>query len=408
MRRDEIHALGELAGEAVGGLAGVGSEMHEAIARRVFGALGPLGEPARIVHDGATATVHGAVRSSLRAAPRAGAGLLAKSRPDGEPLDRARLAGIALAALNGAVGDALTESESPLALAMTVRRHGRDVPLGAGELAGAFPQATSRLAIFVHGLIETEHAWRRPPLSSREAARPSYGSLLHRELGYTPVYVRYNTGRHISDNGRELARLLDDLVADWPVPVQEIALVGHSMGGLVARSACHIGEVAGHAFTGRVRHVFCLGSPHLGAPLEKVANVAGWTLARVPETYPFAKLVNVRSVGIKDLRFGSCAEEDWRDRDPDEFLTDRCREVPFLDSATYYFIGATVGRGPDDPLGHVLGDLLVRFPSASGRGRRRRIPFEVDRGRHIGGLTHFDLLNHPAVYEQLRGWLVPA
>jgi hypothetical protein len=147
--------------------------------------------------------------------------------------------------------------------------------------------------------------------------------------------------------------------------------------------------------------VFCLGTPHLGAPLEKAANVAGWALARLPETRAFAKLVNGRSVGIKDLRFGSCAEADWCDCDPDEFLRDRCQDVPFLETATYYFIGATLR----DNQNALIGDLLVRYPSASGNGRRRRIPFEIDNGLHLGRATHFDLLNHPAVYEQLRKWL---
>src|SRR5204862_5822017 len=154
----------------------------------------------------------------------------------------------------------------------------------------------------------------------------------------------------------------------------------------------------------RDRQVLRLGSPHLGAPLEKAANAAAYALARLPETRAVATVVNGRSVGIKDLRFGSCAEDDWCDCDPDEFLRDRCTEVPFLECATYYFVGATLSRRSDDALA-VVGDLLVTFPSASGNGRHRRIPFEIDHGRHVGGLTHFGLLNHPAVYEQIRPWL---
>jgi pimeloyl-ACP methyl ester carboxylesterase len=191
------------------------------------------------------------------------------------------------------------------------------------------------------------------------------------------------------------------------VAVEEIALVGHSMGGLVARSACHYGADRGYGWAGQVRHVFCLGTPHLGAPLEKAANLAGWGLGRSELSRPFAALVNVRSAGIKDLRFGSCVEEDWCDCDPDEFLRDRCTEVPFLPAATYYFIGATISRDPGDPLGRLAGDLLVRFPSASGQGGRRRIPFAIDNGAHLGGLNHFQLLNHPAVYEQMRSWITP-
>jgi hypothetical protein len=150
--------------------------------------------------------------------------------------------------------------------------------------------------------------------------------------------------------------------------------------------------------------VFCLGTPHLGADLEKGVNALASALGRLPETRPFAKFLNARSVGIKDLRFGSCVEEDWCDCEPDEYLRDRCKEVPFLPGASYYFIGASLTEGR---LGQMLGDTLVRIPSASGRGsgKGRRIPFEVDNGHELSGLTHLDLLNHPAVYEQIRTWL---
>jgi pimeloyl-ACP methyl ester carboxylesterase len=288
-----------------------------------------------------------------------------------------------------------------------VRVRGDDVPVVCESLADAFNDATRKVVVFVHGLVETDEAWTVLPLrsgSSGERPRP-YGSRLRSDLGYTPVYLRYNTGRHISDNGAELSALLERLVAAWPVEVEELVLVGHSMGGLVARSACHHGEADGAAWTRAVRHVFCLGSPHLGAPMEKGANVLGWALSRLPESRPFAKVVNGRSVGIKDLRYGACAETDWVDADPDELLRDRVGEMPFLPDATYYFVGATLSRSPNGPLSRAFGDLLVRFPSASGAGRRRRIPFEVDNGAHVGGLTHFDLLNHEAVYGLLRDWL---
>jgi pimeloyl-ACP methyl ester carboxylesterase len=284
---------------------------------------------------------------------------------------------------------------------------GEDVALEPAALAAAFPQATPRLAVFVHGLVETDDSWRLPPMSRGAGVRRTYGERLHDELGYTPLMLRYNTGRHISDNGRSLSALLEAVVEGWPVPVEEIALVGHSMGGLVARSACHCGEEEGRRWTGHVRHVFTLGSPHLGSDLEKGVSVLGWALGRVPETRPLARLVNRRSVGIKDLRYGAIAELDWKGHDPDEFLRDRCHEIPFLAGAAYYFIGVTLSPGP---VGRVLGDLLVRLPSASGRGRDgcRSIPFEVDNGRHLEGLTHFDLLNHPAVYDQMRDWLTRA
>jgi pimeloyl-ACP methyl ester carboxylesterase len=191
------------------------------------------------------------------------------------------------------------------------------------------------------------------------------------------------------------------------VSVAEIVLVGHSMGGLVARSACHYGEREGMRFTDEIRHVFCLGTPHLGADLEKGANALAWALGKLPETRAVGQFLNARSVGIKDLRYGACVEEDWSGCEPDEFLRDRCSEVPFLPDAAYYFIGATLTPAP---LGRLIGDLLVRSPSASGRGtgRGRRIAFEVDNGHELVGVNHFQLLNHPAVYEQLRTWITRA
>jgi len=395
MRAGEIREAGRLAGEAIGGVALFAMGMHEGIAARVFGALGPLGLPARFVHDRAVGAVYPAVRRTLAAGPRAGAERLALSAPPDAPSAASSLRGsLAIAALNGAIGDALQAGGSDLALEMTLRRDGAELgPVSAEDVSG-------RLAVFVHGLCETDDAWR---LFAPD--RVSYGDLLADELGYTPLYVRYNSGLHISDNGRRLSALLDQAVASWPVPVEEIALFGHSMGGLVSRSACQQGHEAGAAWIEPLKHVFCLGSPHLGAPLEKAANLAGWALGRLPETRPFAKLVNGRSVGIKDLRFGSCAEADWCDCDPDEFLRDRCQDVPFLETATYYFVGATLSRSENGMLGRLVGDLLVRYPSASGNGRRRRIPFELDNGFHLPGATHFHLLGHPSVYEQLRSWL---
>jgi pimeloyl-ACP methyl ester carboxylesterase len=398
MYGSDIRAVGELAGDGLAAGGALISEMHAGIASRPFAALGLAAAPVRVLHDGISRAVYGGVRGGLRLAAKGGAALAATRATDsGRALDCTPSGSLALGTVNGLWGDRLTA----LAYDMAVRRGCADVPVTPEGLAAAYPDATSRLAVFVHGLFGDDDNWRLFPLRGRRAGRRTYGERLYDELGYTPVTLRYNTGRHISDNGRALARLLDELVAGWPEPVEEIVLIGHSMGGLVARSACHYGG----AWTEHVRHVFSLGSPHLGADLEKGINAASWALRRLPETRALSTLLNARSAGIKDLRYGACVEEDWRDcADPDEFLRDRCTEVPFLPGVHYYFVGAALGG----PAGRVLGDLLVRIPSASGRGtgRGRRIPFEADHGHELTGLTHFDLLNHPAVYAQIRSWLL--
>ncbi len=406
MRKADVQAVGELAGEALAAGAALVKDMHEGIASRPFGILGLMAAPVRVIHDGVAGAVYGRVRDTLRAASRGGARLAAAGAvEEGPTLASTPRGSLTLGALNGFYGNHLRARENALAVDMEIRRRGTHVPATPEGLAVAFPDATTRIAVFVHGLCGDDQCWRLFPLRGR--ARRTYGERLQDELSFTPVQVRYNTGLHISDNGRALARLLDAIVTGWPTGVEELVLVGHSMGGLVVRSACHYGEADGRRWTDAVRHVFCLGSPHLGADLEKGANVLAWAFGRLPETRAFATVLNARSVGIKDLRFGACADDDWCDCDPDEFLHDRCTEVPFLPDATYYFVGATVREGP---LGTLVGDLLVRMPSASGRGsgKGRSIPFEVDNGKELSGLTHFDLLNHPAVYDQLRKWITRA
>jgi len=382
MDSGEVKAFGELGGRALAKPALTVRDIHHAFARRVFGALGPIGTPVRVIHDGISRAAYASVAAALRTPLKGGGAVIASRRlPGGRSMADTPVGAFALGALNGMWGDTIAREHPELDVGMTVRRE---------------DEATGKLVVFVHGLCENDASWRGV-----------YGGRLRDELGYTPLYVRYNTGLHVSENGRRLSEALEHLVDDWPVQVHEVTMVGHSMGGLVSRAAAHYGHADGHAWTERLRHVFCLGTPHLGAPLERGANVLGWALTRLPETRPFGELINLRSAGVKDMRFGNCVEEDWCECDPDELLNDRCSEVPFLPSANYYFVGATLTRDPDHPAARVVGDLLVQFASASGNGPRRRIPFEVDNGCHVGGINHFQLLNHPAVYEQLRRWLSP-
>jgi pimeloyl-ACP methyl ester carboxylesterase len=346
---------------------------------------------------------HGAgVAANVALAPL-GDGALGADSPSPLPLD------LAIAALNGFVGDHLEQRRNGLRIEMELRHAGRRLPLEPAALARAYPAAGPKLAIFVHGLACNEAVWRFYAEEHYGDPDTSYGSLLARDLGYSPVYVRYNSGLHVSENGARLDERMARLVRAWPVPVEEIALVGHSMGGLVVRSACHTGRRRAAGWVDAVRHVVCLGTPHLGAPLEKFGNLAGWALGGLDVTRPLARLVNGRSAGIKDLRFGYLVEEDWRGRDPDALLEDNRHDIPFLDSATHYFVAATLTRSPHHPVALLLGDTLVRFPSASGRGAplARRIPFRDEHGRHVGAMSHMRLLNHPAVYTQLRAWLDP-
>jgi pimeloyl-ACP methyl ester carboxylesterase len=292
---------------------------------------------------------------------------------------------------------------------MTVRCAGRSVPVERAALAETFPGATGRLAVFLHGLTETEGAWCYKSERHHGQTGVTFGTLLQEDLGFTPVYLRYNTGLHISDNGRSLDDLLGALVREWPAELSDMVLIGHSMGGLVARSALHrggSGRPEAHPWTHLVRDTITLGTPHLGAPLERGAHRATAVLARLPETRPLARLLASRSVGIKDLRRGTLVEDDWSGRDLDSAEAAAHTHVPLHDGARHFVVLATLTRDPEARAADLIGDLLVPPKSASGdTGGEDRLAFPADHVHRLGGLHHFDLLSHPLVYRQIRTWL---
>ena len=408
MRADEVDGIGRLARVTLRGSTDRIHELHQGIADRAFRAVGPMGRPVQVVYDAVSGLTFSSVRLALGAGARA-AGGVAALRAGGGDLDAARPGRVALAILNGAHGDLLAREAPALAIDMTVRVGGRAVPPETAALQEAFPEATGRLAVFLHGLTETEDSWGYGAQRHHGDPAVTYGSQLRRDLGLTPVYLRYNTGLHISDNGRALDALLGALVEAWPVPVEDVVLIGHSMGGLVARSALHRaggGTAGAHDWTSLVRDTITLGSPHLGAPLERRVHQLTAQLARLPETRPLARLLTLRSGGIKDLRRGTLVEDDWSGRDLDALLPGTHTSVPLHDGARHFVVLATLSPNPQGRLADLLGDLLVQPRSASGdTGDDDRLAFPPDHVHRIGGMHHFDLLDHPLVYARIRGWL---
>jgi pimeloyl-ACP methyl ester carboxylesterase len=398
---DEVRALARLTFEELArGVSGLG-DVHGAIATRVFNHVS-RGGIARFMHDAISGAVYSGIGSCTASIGRATGHALAfnGSRPE-RSVSPTPLGGGLIGVIDGLIGDELERTRSVLQEPMSVRVDGRVVGCDQRALAKAFPGATRRIVVFVHGLMGTEFPWDWWAAENGG----TYATRLARDLDVTPVYIRYNTGRHISENGRSLAELLEQLVAAWPAEVDEVALIGHSMGGLVSRSACCHGDELDYAWVRRVRHVISLGSPHMGAPLAQAVHYAAAGLYRLPETRPLAGLLRRRSGGIRDLRHGSLVDEDWRDQDPDALRARACKEVPLLEGATHCFVAATIMRAENHPLSRLIGDTLVLQPSASGRSRSRRIPFEAEYGMHLGPAHHLALLNHPMVYERLRSWL---
>lgn len=404
MRGDEVRDTGALVGTALGDVADVAAGVHRAIAARMFGLLGKPAGPVRVAHDAIADLAHRCTGLGLRVVPAVigVAAAMLKDSDAGSSLDAPR-GKFVLGTLNGFWGDRLAEQRTALAPPLRLRTHAgplRRVPSNLVEDVGA--SVTGRIVIFLHGLCENDLSWRLGATKNWGEPGVTYGSLLRDADGWTPLYVSYNSGLHISANGREFAEYLDAVVARWPEPVTEIALVGHSMGGLVARSAAHQGTALAHAWAPALRHVVGLGTPHLGAPLERFVNAGTHTLSRLPETAPFATWLNRRSAGIKDLRYGAMLEDDWLGIDADERLRDRCTPATLLPGVAYSCASATLSRKPRGLLAH---DLLVAHSSSTGNGRKRRIDFDPTRTYHMGRKHHFDLLGDPLLYPQLRSWL---
>jgi pimeloyl-ACP methyl ester carboxylesterase len=318
------------------------------------------------------------------------------------------LADHAQSVLNGFLGDHIAARRNALDLGLTFRQEGRMLPLERDALAAAYPDAATRVCVFVHGLSATEWSWNAHAERFHGDPGTSFGTLLAARLGYQPLYVRYNTGRHISENGQLLAARLDELLATYPVEIEELVLVGHSMGGLVARSAASQADAAGAAWIRPLRQIVCIATPHLGSPLEKAANLLGGLLGAIdtPGTQVPAQILAARSAGIKDLRYGYTLDTEWQGKDPDAVLADERLDVPQVAGVDYVFLGSTLARDPRRPLGVILGDILVRWPSAVGHAHEptRRIPFS--NARVFGGIGHVEVINHPEVYAVLEACLV--
>jgi hypothetical protein len=390
---DDLRGASKLAVEATRGVTALVEELHRTIASGPAILGRPLAAPARI----ATRIVYGSIRGVTRLV---GAGLdraLAELGPLlGESAPSAERDAL-LAALNGVLGDYLEDTQSALAIEMSVRRDGRALPLeDAAALGAAIPNATGKLLLLAHGSSMNDRQWSR--------AGHDHGAALARDLGFTPVYLRYNSGRHVSTNGAELAQLLERVSAAWPVPIERLAIVAHSMGGLVARSACHAAERAGLAWRARLDAIAFLGTPHHGAPLERGGNWLDLLLGVSRYSAPFTRLAQIRSAGVTDLRFGYVLDEHWQGRDRFALGADERRPLPLPEGVACH---AIAGKSEGGLAGALGGDGLVPVESALGRHERAELTLGFPEASQvvIAGVGHVELLGSAAVHEALRGWL---
>ncbi len=385
--------LGRLAADAAHGLTGLVEHMHNSILDTP--GLAPV---ARGLTGGVTRLVYSGVRGAFRLTGKGAAAVaLLDAKADDRPVSRGRE--VALAVLNGVVGDHLAATKNPLALPMRFRRDGRPLSLERSSLAEAFPGATGKLVVLLHGLCMSDLQWTRQ--------NHDHGAALAHDLGYTPVTLSYNSGLHVSTNGRAFAEALEALVVAWPVEIEDFVIVGHSMGGLVARSACRHAEEAGHGWRTKLGKIVFLGTPHHGAPLERIGNWVDDILGRTPYAAAFGQLGKIRSAGVTDLRFGAVLDEDWRGRDRFAREPDPRRPVPLPKSVACYAIAATTAASPGAVKDLLIGDGLVPVASALGRHKdpARALKFPRDRQWIACEMGHLDLLSRREVYERMAAWL---
>lgn len=394
-RVNEVRGLVRLVAQATSAVAGTVHGVHRGIADRVFGP-DPSASSVRSAHDRIAALAYGSIGTTADIVH--GLANVANVLPGARPLSRSPRGSKALAVLNGLFGDRL-DADRDLSLPMAVMVDGREIDLDAASLAATFPAASERLVVFVHGLCGSDRDWHKERHDDTGEPVAPYGARLAAALSITPLYLRYNTGVRISVNGQALDALLSSLVDAWPVPVADIAIVGHSMGGLVARSACEQADRDDSPWRDLLRHAVYLASPHQGAPLERFVDRVTPSLSSRPETALIAAILDARSAGIRDLRFGTALSGDTSDPPHPDVPA-----MPLPSNVYNHMVVATLSAHPTGILARLVGDGLVLVPSAIGPRTTERDTAQFVDVVHVGRTNHDRLLNHPSVYDHIASW----
>ncbi len=389
----DLRGAAQLTTDAVEGLASLVEAMHARIASLPGVPVAP---------DERTTGITGLVYKSVRGVTRiVGGSVDALLGWLGPTLSAAGVGSLpqaereaVIAALNGVIGDHLAATDNPLAITMAFRHQGKPLVLDRFAMRLRLRDAGPRPLVMLHGLCMNDLQWQRNG--------HDHGAELAREAGYTPVYLHYNSGLSVSTNGRILAQQMERLLDAWPVPIERMAMIGHSMGGLVARSALHhavLIQRGGLRWTARVNDLVCLGTPHQGAPLESAGHGVDVLLGAAPYAAPLARLGQMRSAGINDLRHGNIVSSGDGTQRPDA--------VPLPGSARCYAVAASLGPAGGSVKEHLLGDGLVPVASALGQHREpaRRLAFDREHQVVVQQTNHLDLLSSPEVFDALRNWL---
>ena len=403
LRASDVRGLAQLASQATQGVTGITEGVHLSV-------LATIGLPGA-AKEGRTRGITGIVYSSVRIATHIlGKGVdktLGAMQPlfdlfEGDKPETPRREAV-LSALNGVMGDRLLANNNPFAIPMSLRHKGRAL---TPDSIRSLPGATGKIALMIHGLCMSHLAWS----GTETTTTNGHPQALASALGYTPIYLRYNSGMHISQNGRELADQLEQLLTHWPTAIEDLTVIAHSMGGLVIRSATHYAEKHDMAWPSLLKNIVFLGTPHQGAPLEKVGNWVDALMGSTPYTRPFNALGKIRSAGITDLRFGNILDEDWQGTDRFNLTKDQRKVVPLPDEVRCFCIAATTTEKRGALADRLIGDGLVPVNSALGSHDKthKALAFDSERQWISYRMNHMELLSRPEVTEKILEWLRPA
>ena len=411
----DIQGLSQLATQGVLGVTGLAESVQGNVYKAVASPFGLLGAKfiaaapgaSGVKPSGITGLVYGGINGITRLAGGTVNAALTRVGPliterFGAPASSPEREAV-LAAINGVLGDQLLATANPLTINMNFRHEGKPLLLEKAALKLRLPHSTGKLLVVLHGLCMNDLQWA--------SGGYNHADVLAKALGYTPVYLHYNTGLHISKNGQHFANVLEQLLNEWPHPVQDLTLLAHSMGGLVSRSACHAAESAGMAWRSKLKNIVFLGTPHHGAPLERVGNWIDTALGSNRVTRPFAAIGQIRSSGITDLRYGHVLESSWcvNGKEVDRFVRspDSREPLPLPQGVNCYAVAATTSTQPSAVKNALIGDGLVSLRSALGQHDEPQhcMVFTQDHQLVLPAMNHMELLSSPAVTAQLAQWL---
>jgi len=377
-----------LASDGVCGVTGVVEAVHQRIA-----APGRTRTSREGRAGGISGLVYSAIRGITRSIGAGASGAVSLLLEDDGNAGQGRQREAIIAALNGVLGDHLAATGNPLTTTMEFRHGGQPLTLERTALKAELPQAGEQLLVLIHGLCMNDLQWRR--------GDHDHGAAIAAEFGFTPIYLRYNSGLRIEDNGRTLAEAMERLIGAWPRRVGRLAMLCHSMGGLVARSAWHQAVQQGMAWPSRLDDLVFLGTPHFGAPLEQIGHLLDITLQGLPYAAPLARLSRLRSAGITDLRHGNVLAPDS--------ATGECVPVPLPQGVRCRAVAALLGKQGGRVKSRV-GDGLVPLNSALGRhsDATRSLAFAAQSQYVASETGHLDLLASGHVYAKLRTWFAAA